>query len=68
MVPSNPGVGTSLRTKLFFSLFSICTVKLLATQKIIAFLSQSKFECEKGERESNLILYNKNICLDDHFS
>ena len=55
MVPSNPWVGPSQRTKV--SLLSTCTDELLSTPKIAAFLPGSKAGYEKSERESNLIPY-----------
>ena len=56
VVSSNPYVGPSPRTKIFFSL-SKCIDELLSASKIIAFLPQVEFGNEKCERESNLIPY-----------
>ena len=53
LVSSNPCVGPSTRTKIYFFLLSICTEKLLLTPK--TFLSQSKPRNKKGEQESNPI-------------
>ena len=47
---SNPCVGSSPRTNIFFLLLSTCTDKLLSTPKITTFLPQSKLGYEKSEQ------------------
>ena len=57
MVSSNPCVGPSPRTNIYFFLLSVSTDELLSTPKITTFLSQSQSEYGKSQQESNPILY-----------
>ena len=57
VVLSNPCVGPSPRTNIYFFLLSECTDELLSIPEIKTFLPQSKPGYEKSEQESNSLPY-----------
>ena len=57
VVLSNPCVGPSPKTKIYFSLLSVCVDELFSTPKVITLLPKSNFENKKCDGELNPIPY-----------